>query len=549
MKMENTRITKQKSSGDVEIMKYGVDWALKRIIESVPKTVWAAMLSSFLFGLIVHLQSFSGFILNRDTTRYKIAPHPNNLLSQGKWLWRPVSRLMPLINIDSYDGIYAIIIVSITVALVIHLLQMHSMISSVLVGMIMVSFPSLMNMFPYGSEYIFCFAMFLAVAAAFFIAKNKSLLGIVLLTLSLGIYPAYIGATASVLLFLCIIDLLENKKSEKEVVKQGFKYMGVLLISIILHYTILMAIVNHSGTKLSSYRGIDSALANPSFSNYFTSLCESYLKVIKFYMNDAYGRSFSRDIWCYRIIVILILMILITLIRNNKIYQNYTRLILVILLIPLMPIAIHAVGILGQNADTHWIMIYPFVFIFIFVIKLSEEAAISEWRPYLEETMKESVQNNPSYMGTVEQWIAVGVTLVILLNWFQIANAGYAKLKVSYEGAYTHCVMIVDELISIPEYDPQKPLVVIGANQTLSEEPFGYMQSFGGVSSGRGFLRDNTDYVYFIRDYLGINLEVAPLSINEEIAQTAEFKEMTNYPSPGFVREINGYLVVKLSDI
>lgn len=549
MESKEKTVVEQSLAGDEEKAKYGVDWAAKKMLAAVPKTVRTAILSAFIFGMIVHLQSFSGFILNWDSTADSIAPAGGtSLLSQGKWL--ATSVLIPPLNIGSYDGICAILFISIAAGLVAQTIRVRSTISSALIGMVMVSFPSLMSMFSYSGESNFCFVLLLAVAAAFFTSRSRHgyIWGIVLLTLSLGAYPAYIGAAAAIFLFLCILDLLQGKKEEKEIIWQGFKYIGILLASIAIYYAILILLLNGTGTQLASYRGIDSALESPSLENIIAALQGSYLKVILFFFSDSYGRAYPRDIWCYRLIVVFLLFAIGVLIKKNRIYRRPIRLLLTCALLLLMPIAVHAIGVLGQNANTHWVMIYPFVFIFVFAIKLAEETVISENQERAEGAAKAGRKKKTGCWGQAAQWAVIGVTVVILSNWFVTTNAGYAKLKISYEGAYTHCVMIVDELMALPEYDPEKPLAVIGTDQTYTPDLLNYMRRFTGMSRGRSFLIDNRRYVSFFRDYLGIRLNAAPAEKNLELAETDEFKEMPCYPSAGFAREIDGYLVVKLSD-
>lgn len=532
---------------DMKSAKYGVDWAFKKGIQSVPKNVWISIASALIFGIVVHLQSFSGFILNWDSAVDSIAPAAKSLLQQGKWLWRGLSSVLPPLNIGSYNGILAILFISMAAGLVTMVLQVRSAILSALIGMAMVSFPSVMSTFSYCWEEYFFFSMFLAVAAAFFVSKGKQgyIVGILLLTLSLGIYPAYIGATAAILLSLCILDLLQNRKAEGEIVRQGLKYIGVLLAAIMLYYVVLLVALNITGTKLGSYRGIDSALASPSLKKVMDAFCGAYLKVIKFFIDDAYGRAFPRDVWCYRVVIASSLITVMVLIKKNQVYRKPRRLLLTFVLLLLMPVAIHAVGVLGQNANTHWIMIYPFIFIFIFALKLTEEVVGQEKQE--KGGVDPANRNKTDYSGQIAQWTVVGVMLVILGNWFITTNAGYARLKISYEGAYTHCVMIVDELMALPEYDPQMPLAVIGTDQTLEPDLLNYMR-FTGMNRGRDIFLDNHRYVNFIRDYLGIKLSPAPLGKNKELADSGKFKEMPCYPCTGFVQAIDGYLVVKLSD-
>lgn len=139
--------------------------------------------------------------------------------------------------------------------------------------------------------------------------------------------------------------------------------------------------------------------------------------------------------------------------------------------------------------------------------------------------------------------------VVILANWSVTANTGYARLKTSFEGAYANNLFIMQEVLALPDYSPDKPLAVIGKDQTFTGDVFsGTVDRFTGIAS-RDFMIDNIRRTAFIRDYIGIKLTPAPMSKNTQLAQTDEFKAMPCYPTPGFAEVIDGYLVVKLSDI
>jgi len=541
------------STGEEKKAGFGVDRIVRNWYRSIPKTVKVAILAAFIFGFIVHMQSFSGFILNWDSTVDSYSPRPGHLLPQGKWLSDAMVFIQPF-NIGSYGGICAILYISIAAGLVVRIIRVRSLITSALIGMLMVSFPSVMSNFSYAGEETFFFTMLMAITGGFLVSRGRYgyLWGTVLITLSLGNYPAYIGAVAAILLFLCILDLLQGEKSEKEVIIQGIKYIAVLLLSILLYYIILLIVLNITGVSLSSYRGIDSALTHPTIESIMTAIRGSYIKVIRFFVDDAYGRAFPRDIWCYRIFLLSIVVTIGVLIKKNRLYLRCGRLALTAVLLLLMPLAVHAIGVLGQDADTHWIMIYPFVFVFVFAVRLAEEAAApvpeQSEQAQISKRRKENYGKKSGLGGNTAQWIVTGVIISILFNWLVTTNAGYTRLKLSYEGAYTRCVLMIDELMELPEYDPKKPLAVIGNDQTFTSDVLSYMR-FTGITRGRNFLSDNNRHVSFIRDYLGIQLSAAPASVNRELAETEEFQDMPCYPHPGFAKEINGYMVIKLSDI
>lgn len=531
----------------------GPEYTIKKAIKSIPTTIWTAVLAALIFGFVVHLQSFSGFILNWDTawaSFFNSVYGKYGLLSQGKWLHPILVNFTRTVQIGSANGIAAICYIAVSAGIVSWILRMRDVVFSTLLGMLMVAFPSVMSSFSYTPEELWYFTLLLTVLSVGLTVNFKRgyIGGIIALTLALGYYQAFISVAAAMFVFLCILDLLQNEKSEWEIVKAGFKYMAVLLISILLYYAILQAALHMTGTSLASYRGIDSALSGISLQDLWKCGVESYKKVVYFFWKDAYGRGYPRDVWAYRGVIVLLALIFGIKIKRNRIYQNPLRLGLLSILVFLMPVAIHAIGILGQDANTHWIMIYSFVLIFLFLAKLAE--SLPEKRKSGVEWMECSVVPTKDILAVTTQWLTIGTLVIVLINWFVITNTGYARLKASFEGAYANNLIIVQEVLKLPEYSPDKPLAVIGTDQTYTGDVFGNtIDRFTGFGRGRDFLIDDKRRTAFIRDFIGIKLSPASPEKSVELSRTDEFKEMPCYPSPGYVKVIDGYLVVKLSDV
>lgn len=549
-KFEVENVYPQKESGPL----YGPEYALKKAMTSIPFAVWVAVMAALVFGFITHIQSFSGFILNWDSVKdslYSVQSGGTGLLSQGKWLSPVLPTLLKTVLIGSANGIAAVLYISLSAGIVVWTLKIRNVIFSGLVGMLMVSFPSVMSSFSYAGEEFWYLTLLMAVLAVYLTATYKYgfIGGIVCLTLSLGNYQAFIGAAASMFVFLCILDLLQTEKTEWEVIKTGLKYVAVLLISILFYYGILQLALHVTGTPLATYRGIDSVLSGFSVKNLWEAAVGSYEKVLRFFWDDAYGRADPRDIWAYHIAVLVGAAAVCIAVKRNEVYRKPLRMLILGTLVFLMPLAVHAIGILGQNPNTHWIMIYSFVLIFVFIAKLSEALA-GQNHGKTENTVPENEKRQGNVTTIAVQWAAVGILVSILMNWFTTTNMGYARLKASFEGAYANSLIMMQEVLELPDYSPDKPLAVIGKDKTYTGDVFGSsLNRFTGVSGGRNFLIDNTRRVAFIRDYIGINLPAASTAKSAELSKTAEFKEMPCYPSPGFAKVIDGCLVVKLSDV
>lgn len=525
-----------------------VDGARAWAISKISKQMWVAMGAAFLGGFIFHIQSFSGFIVNWDSAfeSYFGNPYVDKfwIVTQGKWLTPIIVKLFAGVEIGSYSGILAIIFLSIAAGLIADIFELKQSVSAALIGVALVGFPSVMCTFMYTGEVIFSTAVLLTIFATFLIRKVRHgcLWGALVLTLALGIYASGIGFVASILLSLCIWDLVKNEKSEKEIICNGFKYIAVMLVAALLYYVVLTTALNFRGLELSGYRGIKEGLEHPTIAKIIEAAIGSYKKVIAFFFYDAYGRAYRRDLLAYRTIVGAIVIMLVLAVAKFGSCWKRGRMALIIVLSTLMPAAIHAIGILGQNADTHWLMIHSFVMVFVFAVVMAEK--LNEKGQF--ETGNHHIINNVS---VIMQWGVVITTVFILNNWLATTNSGYTKIKLNYEEAYATYIDVLDEVMDLPEYNMEKQVAFIGNDRTAQTDEFAFLGRFTGIPTTKDFFIVEYSREIFLRDYLGINVRYTPPDIRTALALTEEFHAMPSYPTKGYAQEIDGVIVVKFSDV
>lgn len=517
-------------------------------IANLRTTVKLAVLCAFVVGIVVHATQAVNLVVNHDavSTYYPYAAYRTSLYN-GRWFYGVVGRLIGEITDPAICIFMGIIFIALSVGIVVLLFEVHSSIISSSIGCMMVVFPAVVstNTYIFASVKYF-FALFLATLSVYICDRFKFgwLWSIVCLTLSLGIYQAYIGFAAGLYLFILILLTLDPNKSLKDIIKKGTKYLVVLLFSVLLYYIILKICLAFTGQELGEYRGINE-MNNIQFRMLPQYLFGAYKKVFDFFVFDLYGEHTFVSIWLNRVLLICFLANYIIIIIKQKVLIHRKKIFLIIALPGLLPLAIHIIAILGQNADTHYVMLYAFVLVGIMDLIFADQIScfnLGNGMPGIKNNLWRSMPI-----------ITVAGCLSISYLWIQVTGACYTYMKITDSKVYAACLQICSDLNQFG-YQGDTPLALLSDSSKESEifpsaalDGFDKTQYTGVV---------NPDYIIKfdkIEEYLdlrvGFNFTTTPLDEKERLLELEQVAEMPIYPAKGSISKIDGITVVKLTQI
>jgi len=531
--------------------------SLERRWELISAPTKTSFLSALLVGFFAHITAITNHLYNHDSVLYVlIDPTTTFGIQQGKWFSLPVG-LFTLGSIVTPATVLTVglLFLAITAALTVSILKLQSKIWAAVTGAFLVLFPSVMCTNVYLSTATFFFALLLATCAVYTTVKYRYGLwpGILLLTVSCGTYSVYIGYAAGLFLILEIIALLEGKQSIKEILLNGLKYLFVLALSAVLYYVVLQVALRLSNTTLMDYRGINE-VGHFSLSSLSSVVLEAYRKVYYFfyYGIHLYRSSFHLEP-LFRIMngatILLAAVLSLAIGLKNKIWKSIPRILLTVVLVALFPLAIHAIAVLGQNASTHWIMIYPFVLVYVYMVFCVDRI----------EGSFRSLGASPQKAAKVSVRLVALITLIVsallIRQWYLTTNQGYEYLRLTNDNTYTAGVLLVDDMRETNGYTADTPVLFAGSG---APEAFQYKTGdFTQITSETGVgytgineaIIDNTRLTYFLRNFVGISITYADAEASARLSALPEVKAMPIYPAAGSIALIDGVLVVKLSDI
>lgn len=504
-----------------------------KILPRVRKTFFIAMF----WGIISHMYILTNLLYNHDGV---VSMYVDvNALTSGRWFLKYATAISGHMQTPVVIVLLSLIYLAVLCCATVEIFDINSYVHIFVAAGLIITFPTIVCTFSYlfTADAYFLAAM-LAVLAVYCTKKFQKgwIAAIFLLAFSMGIYQAYLSYAAGIFVVLVGLMVFDPKAKLIDMFKEGIKYVLVLGASVGLYYIILQIMLKLNGVVLNNYRGINE-MGKYTLAEIPQLLLVTYKEILEFYFSKgtySYIPDFVVDV--NRIIGILLVILLIYLGVTRKVYKNIEKIILGVILIIVWPLALNFMQIANTQEAPHVLMILSYVLFYIAFIKLVDMAA-AEW--------------DRNIIHTTAIVICNILCLVILYRGYTLTNEGYLRLQLAYESTYSFATRIAYSVEHDEVYTVGKP-VYIGGNFNYTEYPtrredFNEFSEFTGIYSDY-IVYSNKQLEYFIKDTLNlVYTDPDPVSI-EAIRASDTYVNMPCYPENGSIQEIEGVLVVKLSE-
>jgi len=138
------------------------------------------------------------------------------------------------------------------------------------------------------------------------------------------------------------------------------------------------------------------------------------------------------------------------------------------------------------------------------------------------------------------------MSVIILINVY-IANEAYLNMHMAYENTYSLANSVVTQLQSTPGYTADSKVALVG---TYQKPPY-YGQFFSnitGLMGVQGMTPGGGAGRFFFAYYTGQPLNWATQEELEQLLEAEEVSQMPSYPSNGYISQVDGIFVIKLSE-
>jgi len=206
----------------------------------VSKRIRITFLTAVLFGIITHMFALVNECPHADVFSAYFGYGAG--YTSGRWglaiLGDTVNRWFGNYPIPWLNGMCSILFLAVSSVCIVEALEVSVQWNWILISMFMVACPSVFNTFAYiFTAPYYCFSIMLTCCAIYLVKKKRNgwIFGILLLTLSLGIYQGYLGLAASAFILFLILDCLEEGFDGKAIFIKAWQYLGILCSSILLY--------------------------------------------------------------------------------------------------------------------------------------------------------------------------------------------------------------------------------------------------------------------------------------------------------------------------
>lgn len=482
--------------------------------------------AALIFGFLAHGFAFANKLVNHDEANALFSKGGSVVL--GRWGLCFMDNLFPNVSMPWIYGIVTICLLAVAVCVLARVLPLKSRWAQVLAAGLVVAFPSLTGTF----GYMFMstshgLAFLLTALAAWFVTRRGTwfhLAALGCLVFALGIYQAFIGLCAGLLVIVVIRRLLEGEDG-KAVLRDGLGYILFLALSLGLYYGIARLALALTHQEMANYATDGMAfspLALPA------NALLAYRAFLSLFTDGTYclvPTEFSRVL--HGLLWLCAGILLIVRVRAKK--RNTLNLVLLIAALVLFPLAVCCIFLFIAPASIHTIVLYSVVDAYLLMLMLADSCPpVSRLR------------------RAVLNALPVLCALIVTVNIY-IANESYLTLHLRYENAYAFYTSLIADIKASPEFTQGSKLAVIGSWQdpAFYEEHLGFTNTLTGVT---GFKPDSYSKARFLEQYVGFAIPFATQAEEVEIAATQEFAEMPVYPYYGSMKKIGDTFVVKLSD-
>lgn len=508
----------------------------EKLLRRVPKPLRFTFLSALILGFLTHGYAFLNKFTNHDDLNQMF--YAGYGAASGRWLLPSVLRLDGNLSMPWLIGVLSILFLALTACLTVSLLRIRSPLGCGLTAALLVSFPAVTATFGYmftASGYFF--SLFLAVLAAWAACRRGwrgSLLGVILLTLSMGVYQAYLPAAAALMVGSLLLETLDGERTFRQLLGKGARL--VLTLGAATAAYLLTAHFAAPSGGLTDYEGI-ADMGKVSLSQLPRLVYYAFRKYRLFFWVNDWNCHIPFLRWGFLLTALGSLSLGAALLRRRRLGPARTPLAL--LLAVLFPLAGTFIYVMVPEGYVHIHMLYPMVCILLLPLALLEYTAPGEDRPW------------NGLLPRIMSWILVVTLGFAAYSYWLTDNNAYLRADYAMRQCSAWSNRLIARIEDCPGYEPGMKVVLLGSNEreeALSPTPELDLARLVGIYD-LGDLRTYFTYQHFLRYFLAFtdpvytgDSEMAAL-----YAAKPEVQAMPLYPRQGSVMTVDGAVVVKLN--
>lgn len=515
---------------------------MKEFQGPIKKQYICAVISTFFFGLVSQGIGMFNKFSNHDDLHYFFTGGVT--FSSGRWMLYWAERLEKLLSgtglfsLPLFNSSVVILCIAASLCLLIDLFGIRSKILCIMLAGIMVSFPSVTCLFGYMfTAHYFGISLLLAVLGSYLILEYDKwyayAAGILLMTLSAGIYQAFIPIMICIFLFRLIREAYECDSSARQ--KYLIRKTAAALLSGIIFFGLYILLMNLFlrlyGIQLNDYKGMDS-LANVTIAEYWNRIIFAYREFLTLpHESTFYDINIRPGIipQLYIILLVMFLFVYGCLVRTKR--NNLFLTIYMLVCFALIPLAVNFIFVMTDPLDGHALMVYGKAIFFVILAWVFENGS----------------ELLPGRVSFFMKNSAVFIFSLILFIYCRFDNACYLRMELVQTQMIRFFTTLVTRIQSTEGYNSYAYVSYIDyPNPGFFDNSTQEMSEFDSIRIPPYYSFETSVQDPVWRQFLRIWCNFAPHEIDQSyFLDLPEVKEMPHYPNDGSIKMIDGTVVVK----
>jgi len=509
-----------------------------------------AFIVTLLGVFLTHLYMFTNEIVNHDdVNRLLVGDTDEVKIQHGRWagvIFDPVSGSS--VGIPYIIGVISTLAIACACVVLVSILKVRTKWATVLVSMLLSTFPVVANIFLYiYIADVYFISMFMAMWGVWLLLQEgrlKNGTGILLLTLACGCYQAFWCMGVAVLFLYYVLEFLEEKLGLKDLLKSAVKTAVMMGISLVLYLIINKIVQTATGFGATTYQGLDSMGGFQSVFALVKIVLVAYYEFLTFFYRKGY---FVRSPGLAVINILLTFLTIGIMIKRGREEKRSVGYWCVLAgIICGIPLIFNLISVASQNA-THILMQYSFVMPYLMCVMLVDRFT------------DERRAGKDKLLRYVPMFTGVLVGLVVYKGYIT-DNEVYFRQQLNYEATYSYTLRMLYRIEEFEGYSPDMKVALINETPQRSDHitimmenypdemaHFDYLNDMVGTEP-HTFVKRANDVADFCRHFHGYDMQLADTEDFAAAARTEQFARMEVYPRDGSMQIINDILVIKLPD-
>lgn len=498
-------------------------------------------LSSFVLILLTHLYLFTNLFINHDNV-HGMFYNCDCGLASGRWLLQLVTNLAGNFSSSWLDGIVSALFLAAVCMIFAAIFDIRRPLPVGLLVLCMVAFPTVTSIYTYmfNSSQDFL-SMLLAVLAVWLIRRGgigTSLLGVLCITCSMGIYQAFFCLTAATLVLTMLIEVCRGrwKDSFTGFLITGLRYLGWLVLGLVLYLVVTKVCLWYTGTELVDYQGI-SSMGQITLPILLQRVKDAYQRLITYYFyNPMYPKLFSVLV---AVSVLVDAVVVGLLLAARQLHKSASNLLQLAMLLVVFPLACNSIYLMVESWTVHNLMVYPAILPLLLPVILGNQITARD--------LSELGKLGKGRLRTLAALCVCGLLIIQAAfgyQFFVLTNRAYTCMDLTYESAYAYLTRLTAKIELQEGFTPDSHIALLGNASLPSTVPDVYMT---GVLSLESAINMYSRY-QFLYYFMSSPYHYASQEEEDMVKASQEFQQMPCYPAEGSVITIDGVIVVKLGE-